>query len=106
MKKFLAIALSALLLMTVCASISASADAGVVVSVAKATGAAGSDVAVDFVVDSNSGIWGLSLDVAYDTSVLELKSVEFGSAFSSAMGFLPVDAGAETFTINAMANAF
>ena len=104
MKKILAIALSALLLMTVCATL-ASADAGLAISVAKAEAAAGEDVAVDFVVDSNSGFWGLSLDVTYDTSVLTLKSVDFADAFKAEAGFLPVEAGAEKFTINASANS-
>ena len=105
MKKILAFALSALLLLTVCASLSASADAGIAISVDKATGAAGEDVVVNFNVDSNSGFWGLSLDVAYDTSVLTLKKVDFADAFKAEAGFLPVEAGAEKFTINAAANS-
>ena len=105
MKKLLAIALSALLLMTVCASLSASAADGLVVSVGKVEAAAGDEVKVDFVVDSNSGFWGISLDVAYDTSVLTLKSVDFADAFKADVAFLPVSAGAETFTINGMANS-
>ena len=105
MKKILAIVLSALLLMTVCASLSAAAEGGLVISVDKAEAAAGEDVAVNFVVDSNSGFWGISLDVAYDTSVLTLKGVEFADAFKADVAFLPVSAGAETFTINGMANS-
>ena len=105
MKKILAIVLSALLLMTVCASLSAVAEGGLVISVDKAEAAAGEDVEVKFVVDSNSGFWGISLDVAYDTSVLTLKGVQFDSAFTADVAFLPVTAGAETFTINGMANS-
>ena len=99
MKKILAIALSALLLMTVCASLSASADGGFVVSLGNVEAAAGEDVAVNFTVDSNSGIWAVALDVAYDTSILTLKSVTFGPDLSE-LGFLGVEEGAETFQLN------
>jgi len=99
MKKILAIALSALLLMTVCASLSASADDGFVVSLANAEAAAGEEVAVNFVVDANAGIWAVALDVAYDTSILTLKSVTFGPDLSE-LGFLGVEEGAETFQLN------
>lgn len=99
MKKILAIALSALLLMTVCASLSASADDGFVVSLANAEAAAGDEVAVNFVVDANAGIWAVALDVAYDTSILTLKSVTFGPDLSE-LGFLGVEEGAETFQLN------
>ena len=83
MKKLIAIVLTLALIVACVVPMALAADAKIVVSSANAK--AGEEVVVKITLQDNPGITSAKLNVAYDSSIMTIKSVSVGSAYSGAM---------------------